>query len=335
MFRFPGPICEINRDLIAIDDGTLPRNFTPMPGTVGQDPSVFLEDLKVPKTLVAEDILAIAPTAGNKAADVAAALNKATIEAGITTRIGQAMLIAECAEESGGFAGDEYVEKGVHSLVVFNARPNIDGKYKVKAVQTNQQERYLQSGKDVAAWRLSREKFNKAKRDYEKANPGKTYESLTGDKAWQPAVLTDYLPGDEELPYWKLWYDVTSPHSGRSKMAKANGNTDAGDGLKYIGRGFIQLTWRANYRAAGKALNLPLEEHPETAAKMDPAVRVVAWYWKSRSLNNYTNEDTEANFKKVTKRINPGLAGMDKREKYYAQAKKALGIDPVQGASVK
>ena len=332
MYRFRGPICELTRDLIDIDDGTLARYSSPLPGVIGCAPTVFLEDWDAPTILVAEDILAIAPKAGSNAADIATALNKATTDASITTRIGQAMLIAECAEESGGFAGDEYVESGVHSLVVFNARPNIDAKFKVKAVQTNQLERYLQ-GPKVATWKTSRDKYNQAQRDYEKANPGKTFEALIGDKAWQPVALTDYLRGDEELPYWKLWYDPSSPHLGRSQMAKDNGNKDVGDGLKYIGRGFIQLTWRCNYRAAGTALNLPLEQQPEAAAKMATAIRIVAWYWKSRSLNNYTKVDSPANFKEVTKRINPGLAGMAERLRYYAQAKKTLGIEAVQAAA--
>ena len=41
------------------------------------------------------------------------------------------------------------------------------------------------------------------------------------------------------------------------------GNTQPGDGQRYKGRGLIQLTGRANYREAGKALNLPLEQQPE------------------------------------------------------------------------
>jgi hypothetical protein len=181
----------------------------------------------------------------------------------------------------------------------------------------------------VAAWRTSRDKFLKAKAEYEQANKGKKYEDLTGEKAWKPATPTDFLPGDQELPYWKLWYDPSSPHAGRSQMAKANGNTDAGDGLKYVGRGLIQLTWRSNYRAAGKALGLELEKNPDTAAELENAIRIAAWYWKSRSLNQYTKSDTEGNFKSVTKKINPGLAGLSDRQNYYKKSKAALGLEQI------
>ena len=329
MFRLPGTVCTVSRDWFEIEDGTLARHFSPLPGVVGGQASSVEDDVSVPKILTAVDVLKIAPSVGEKtAATIASALNKATKDAGISTRIGQAMLIAQCAHESGGFVGETFVESEVESRVVFNAGADIDAKFKVKAVQTNKMERYLQ-GHNVVVWRLSRDKFIKAKAEYEKGNPGKNYEGLTGDKAWKPVILTDYLPGDQELPYWKLWYDPSSPHSGRSQMAKANGNVDEGDGLKYIGRGLIQSTWRANYRAAGTALKLDLEKDPDSAAELDVAIRVAAWYWQTRSLNNYTKEDTDDNFKSVTKKINPGLAGLPDRQNYYKKAKSALGLEVI------
>src|SRR5262245_26962014 len=48
--------------------------------------------------------------------------------------------------------------------------------------------------------------------------------------------------------------------------AKRLGNTQEGDGWKYHGRGYVQLTGRDNYAAAGKALGLDLINHPELAA---------------------------------------------------------------------
>jgi predicted chitinase len=326
MFRYPGPVCSIRNDWYNdIDDGTLARHLSPYPGIIGQSDGSIAEDVNAPKTLTSEDILKIAPGAADKAATIASALNRATADAGITTRIGQSMLIAQCAHESGGFVGDEYVESGVESKVVFNAGAHIEDKFKVKAVQTGRLERYLQ-GHNIATWRLSHDKFLKAKTDYEKTNAGKKFEDLAGDKVWRPVNLTDYLPGDVELPYWKLWYDPSSPHSGRSHNAKVNGNVAEGDGLKYIGRGLIQLTWRSNYRDAGKALNLELEKNPESAAELENAIRIAAWYWKSRGLNKFAKADNDTNFKKVTHGINPGLAGMADRQNYYKKVKSALGV---------
>lgn len=63
------------------------------------------------------------------------------------------------------------------------------------------------------------------------------------------------------------------------------GNVKPGDGMRYLGRGLIQITGRSNYRAAGKALNLPLEEQPELLEAPAVAVQASAWYWQRHGLN--------------------------------------------------
>jgi predicted chitinase len=298
------------------------RSPATKPGTVAEDSSKAAK----PKILVALDISTIAPIPGDKAAIVADALNKATTEAAITTLVAQAMLIAQCAAETGGFAGEIYVEKYVDSPVVFNARSSLDAKFTTAPSQTpTYRVRYLH-GHAVTAWRTSRDKYLKAQAAYETANKGKKYEDLTGENAWKPVAATDYVPGDAELPYWRLWYDVTSPFVHRSEFAKKNGNTDDGDGLKYIGRGFVMLTWRTNYREAGKDLGVDLEKRPEEAAKLENAIRIAARHWKKNSINKYANHDTADNFKIVTAKINGGSVGMEDRQAYYKKAKAVLGV---------
>ncbi len=56
------------------------------------------------------------------------------------------------------------------------------------------------------------------------------------------------------------------------------GNTQPGDGARYTGRGFIQLTGRYNYRQFGQQLGIPLEDNPELALRADVAARVLALY---------------------------------------------------------
>lgn len=67
--------------------------------------------------------------------------------------------------------------------------------------------------------------------------------------------------------YFFRMYDIGG---NRPSLAKANGNTQPGDGAKYAGRGYVQLTWRNNYRRAGQELGEPLEDQPELA--MLPAI---------------------------------------------------------------
>jgi predicted chitinase/LysM repeat protein len=99
------------------------------------------------------------------------------------------------------------------------------------------------------------------------------------------------------------------------------GNTQPGDGVRYKGRGPIQLTGRANYRAAGQALGIDLEGNPARAKDPDVAFRIAGWYWSSRNLNSYADQ---GNFREVTRRINGGYNGMADREAYYRRAQQVF-----------
>ena len=99
------------------------------------------------------------------------------------------------------------------------------------------------------------------------------------------------------------------------------GNVRPGDGVRYKGRGPIQLTGRRNYRAAGRALGLDLEDEPSRVADIDVGFRVAAWYWTTRGLNALA--DT-GNFLELTRRINGGFHELDHRELYYRRALRVL-----------
>ena len=58
------------------------------------------------------------------------------------------------------------------------------------------------------------------------------------------------------------------------------GNTQPGDGPRYKGRGFIQLTGRANYTRYSKILGVDLVNNPDLAMRPDIAARIVADWWK-------------------------------------------------------
>lgn len=99
------------------------------------------------------------------------------------------------------------------------------------------------------------------------------------------------------------------------------GNTRPGDGRRYKGRGPIQLTGRANYRSAGRALGLNLEANPQQAARPNVAFRIAAWFWKSRGLNSLADSGA---FREITRRINGGFNGLMDRFRYWARAKSVL-----------
>jgi len=104
------------------------------------------------------------------------------------------------------------------------------------------------------------------------------------------------------------------------------GNTQPGDGVKYKGRGPIQITGRANYAAAGKALGIDLINHPELAATPQVGFQTAAWYWNSHNLNQYADQNTQAGFDKITKIINGGYNGKADRDSRWNTAKQQLGV---------
>jgi predicted chitinase len=101
------------------------------------------------------------------------------------------------------------------------------------------------------------------------------------------------------------------------------GNTQPGDGPRYHGRGPIQLTGRANYRAAGRDLGLDLEGNPEKAADPDVAFRIAGWYWTTRNLNKFADLG-DAGVDDVTRLINGGYNGLDDRRRRYFNCKRVL-----------
>jgi putative chitinase len=110
-----------------------------------------------------------------------------------------------------------------------------------------------------------------------------------------------------------------------------NGDEDSGEGYRYRGRGLIQLTGKGNYRAAGAALGLPLEDQPELLEQPAAASLSAAWFWRSHGLNELADDDNpdndEEDFETISIKINGGRAGLDSRKAYWHQARSALGLE--------
>lgn len=108
-----------------------------------------------------------------------------------------------------------------------------------------------------------------------------------------------------------------------TQLASRLGNTEAGDGKKFMGRGFIQVTGRFNYKQASIALfgNESLLSKPELL-ELDPALSA-GWYWASRKINRAADADDVL---AVTKLINGGTNGLAERKAYLAIAKRELGL---------
>jgi putative chitinase len=99
------------------------------------------------------------------------------------------------------------------------------------------------------------------------------------------------------------------------------GNTQPGDGVRYKGRGFIQLTGRANFRSAGSGLGIDLENNPDLAEQPDIAARLAVWFWNKKNLN--VRADV-GDFVGITRAINGGTRGLQERTRLYESAKQVL-----------
>ncbi|WP_266168366.1 XVIPCD domain-containing protein [Dyella subtropica] len=98
-----------------------------------------------------------------------------------------------------------------------------------------------------------------------------------------------------------------------------NGNNELGDGYKYHGRGYIQLTGKDNYRAAGEALHLDLVKHPELAAQPENAAKIAVWYWENR-----VPEKAHEDVREATRAVNGKLNGLADRETRFAEWERKL-----------
>lgn len=72
--------------------------------------------------------------------------------------------------------------------------------------------------------------------------------------------------------YFIRRYDVRGE---RPNTARQNGNTNPGDGPRYCGRGFVQLTWKNNYRAMGDVVGVDLVADPDRAMELPIATKIL------------------------------------------------------------
>lgn len=111
------------------------------------------------------------------------------------------------------------------------------------------------------------------------------------------AMVAKGVPGIAEAIYGGGW------------GARNLGNTEAGDGWKFHGRGYVHLTGRDNYERVGKALGIDLVNNPNLAADRETAARIAIHYWESRVRANGHELDVRA----ATLEVNGGYNHLAER----------------------
>jgi putative chitinase len=118
---------------------------------------------------------------------------------------------------------------------------------------------------------------------------------------------------------------LEEPASGDEYAGRRDlGNTGPGDGQRYKGRGFIQITGRSNYTAYSEMLGLDLLNNPRLAAEPRIALRIACVFWERHRLNDAADRD---DILVITRRINGGLNGLEDRKAYLARSKAALSLN--------
>lgn len=105
------------------------------------------------------------------------------------------------------------------------------------------------------------------------------------------------------------------------------GNTQPGDGVRFKGRGLIQITGRANYAAFSKSRGVDYTQDPNRLLMAsDPMAATAAsiWFWDQKKLNARADADDLIG---ITKRVNGGANGLAERGAIVARAKFFLGVN--------
>lgn len=109
-----------------------------------------------------------------------------------------------------------------------------------------------------------------------------------------------------------------SAYEGRADL----GNTHVGDGKRFVGRGLIQVTGRANTFKCLAALGRKDDDLGYLETPMG-ASRSAGWFWSVNGLNDIADQGS---FGTLTKKINGGYNGLDDRIRHYVRIRKVLGI---------
>lgn len=161
--------------------------------------------------------------------------------------------------------------------------------------------------------------FAKAKDLLEFVEPlNKTMERFSIDTPKRQAAFSGQLAHESGSLRYRAEIASGEAYEGRKDL----GNTQPGDGKRYKGRGPIQITGRANYKAFSDFSGHDFISHPEDLERPEWGALAAGWFWDKHGLNALADV---GNFKAITKRINGGLNGYTDRCEHWERAKKVLG----------
>lgn len=128
-------------------------------------------------------------------------------------------------------------------------------------------------------------------------------------------IFGKYFPTDEKALLYERKPEKIANLVYGSRMG--NGPEASGEGFKYCGRGYIQLTGKDNYKAFDAVVAENILENPDLVATKYPLLSA-GWFFHKNGLHKIADEGaTEAVVTKVTKRVNGGTIGLPDRLKHF------------------
>ncbi|MDQ5920221.1 MAG: putative chitinase [Pseudomonadota bacterium] len=207
-----------------------------------------------------------------------AVAKKVATEALAKTAAATKAVIVNSVNKLGDAASDNVIEP-IGSFVLKN--------FKSKDAAANEA-KVLQAGKNAGLSGTALANFmaqtDSESGSFSKTTEGFNYTSLAklkkafGNRLGNDEESSTYLRNPEKLAH-KIY-------EGRTDL----GNTTAGDGYKYRGRGFIQLTGKYNYEKYGKLIGQDLLKNPDLAAQPDIAAKLAAVYYKESGAAGLANK---------------------------------------------
>jgi len=130
-------------------------------------------------------------------------------------------------------------------------------------------------------------------------------------------IFKKYFPTEEKAKLYERKPEKIANLVYGSRMG--NGPEPSGDGYKFRGRGYIQLTGKDNYTAFGKAINEDIATNPDKVAT-NYALLSAAWFFHKNGLHKIADGGaTDAVVTSVTKRVNGGTIGLSDRIKHFKE----------------
>jgi putative chitinase len=144
-----------------------------------------------------------------------------------------------------------------------------------------------------------------------------TQENLNYSAKGLAGIFKKYFPTEAAAaPYARNPQKIASKvYGGRM----GNGPESTGEGYKFRGRGYIQLTGKENYTAFGKSIGEDILSNPDVVASKY-ALLSAAWFFSKNGLHKMADEGaTDAVVAKITKRVNGGHIGLQDRIKHFKE----------------